>query len=110
MIQPVSAAQSARKPTPWRQAVRGAMPVTVATTLLIQMVTLVSGIILARSLGPSDRGVVAAAMLWPTLLASIGGLGIAEGITFFSGREANRQSTILTSGLALGAIQSIVLV
>jgi O-antigen/teichoic acid export membrane protein len=85
------------------------MPATVATTLLIQVVTLGSGIILARSLGPSDRGVAAAAMLWPTLLASIGGLGIAEGVTFFSGREAKGPSTILTSALALGAVQTIVL-
>jgi O-antigen/teichoic acid export membrane protein len=48
-------------------------------------------------------------MLWPALLASIGGLGIAEGVTFFSGQEANGPSTILTSALALGAVQSIVL-
>jgi len=109
MIQPVSAADSARKPAQWRIVVMGAMPATVATTLIIQVVTVGSGIILARSLGPSDRGVVAAAMLWPTLLASIGGLGIAEGVTFFSGRESNGQSTVLTSGLALGAVQTIVL-
>jgi O-antigen/teichoic acid export membrane protein len=85
------------------------MPATVATTLLIQVVTLGSGIILARSLGPSDRGVAAAAMLWPTLLASIGGLGIAEGVTFFSAREAKGPSPILTSSLALGAVQTVAL-
>jgi O-antigen/teichoic acid export membrane protein len=85
------------------------MSATVATTLLIQMVTLGSGIILARSLGPSDRGVAAAAMLWPTLLASIGGLGIAEGVTFFSGIEDKGPSTVLTAGLALGAVQTVVL-
>jgi O-antigen/teichoic acid export membrane protein len=48
-------------------------------------------------------------MLWPTLLASLGGLGIAEGVTYFSGREANGPSRILTSGLALGAVQTLVL-
>jgi O-antigen/teichoic acid export membrane protein len=36
-------------------------------------------------------------------------LGIAEGVTFFSERQANGPSTILTSALALGAVQIVVL-
>src|SRR5207244_535975 len=46
-------------------------------------------------------------MLWPTLLAYLGGFGIAEGITYLSGREANRASATLPSALALAVIQSV---
>jgi hypothetical protein len=51
VIQAVSPVESARKLAPWRLSLEGAVPATVATTLLIQVVTIGSGNILARALG-----------------------------------------------------------
>jgi O-antigen/teichoic acid export membrane protein len=48
-------------------------------------------------------------MLWPAILASAGSLGVGEGVTYLSGKEGNNASPILSSALAVGAVQSVVL-
>ena len=48
---------------------------TYAATLLMQASTLVVGVILARALGPEARGTLAAALIWPTMVAALALLG-----------------------------------
>lgn len=87
----------------------GAFPATFATGILIQFVTLGSGIALARSLGPDGRGDLAAAMLWPGLLLAIGDLGLEGAVTFFAGRETERKSPVLSTVLVVGMVKAAVL-
>lgn len=48
---------------------------TFATCVLIQGLTVVQGIIIARLLGPVGRGEYAAVILWPSVFAAIGIFG-----------------------------------
>jgi len=109
MIHPVTDLEVAHRRFTWRRLLFGAVGTTVATNALILAVNLGSGIVLARSLGPSDRGILAAAILWPAMLASTGSLGVAEGVTYLSGKEGGDTSPILSSALAFGAVQSLAL-
>ena len=92
-----------------RSALVRNLPTTILVTLSIQAVNLGSGVVLARALGPASRGDLAIAMLWPVLIAGVGGLGVAEAVTYFTGRDGNGSADILNSSLAFGLIQSVVL-
>ncbi len=49
---------------------------TFSTNITIQICTIVQAVFLARLLGPTGRGQFAAAILWPTTFAAIGGMGL----------------------------------
>jgi O-antigen/teichoic acid export membrane protein len=49
-------------------------------------------------------------MLWPTLIAGVGGLGVAEAVAYFASHEDQQRSTVLSTSLVLGLAQSVVLV
>ena len=85
------------------------LPATILVSIFIQAVNLGSGVVLARALGPSSRGDLAIAMLWPTLIAGVGGLGIAEAITYYTGRDGERSGEVLSSALLVGIVQSVIL-
>ena len=82
---------------------------TVATSVLIQVVTVASGVILARALGPEGRGDLALAMLWPSLVASIGMFGLGDAIVYRAAREHQGQSVVLSNALLLALGQSLLL-
>ncbi len=75
------------------------------TTGVIQLVQAVIGIVLARILGPSDRGELAAVILWPTLMTTIGSLGLAQSATYHAAR-ASRLGTLVGSTLVVVAVDS----
>jgi O-antigen/teichoic acid export membrane protein len=79
------------------------------TTGAIQLVQAVIGVMLARILGPSDRGELAAVILWPTLLTTIGSLGLAQAATYHAAR-ASRFPILVGSTLAVVVVDSLVLV
>jgi O-antigen/teichoic acid export membrane protein len=69
----------------------------------------VTGILLARKLGPDARGELAAVYLWPTILATIGLLGIGEAVTFETARRAAPVRVLVGTSVAFGALQGVVL-
>jgi O-antigen/teichoic acid export membrane protein len=79
------------------------------TTGAIQLVQAVIGIVLARVLGPEDRGELAAVILWPTLLTTIGSFGLAQAATYHAAR-ASRLGVLVGSTLAVAAVDAVVLV
>jgi O-antigen/teichoic acid export membrane protein len=68
-----------------------------------------TGIMLARLLGPIDRGHLAAAMLWPNLVSTIGGLGLGEAVAYFTASMPGKERTVFGSGLAIAFGLSAVL-
>jgi O-antigen/teichoic acid export membrane protein len=92
------------------QSTTARIQLTIGTTMVILVATLGSGIVLARALGPTERGFLTAAMLFGPLLASIGGLGIAEAMVYYSGRAGGGRSPALVTALCIGAVQSLVLI
>jgi O-antigen/teichoic acid export membrane protein len=88
---------------------RRPLSLSFATSGGIQALNVVTGVLLARALGPAGRGELAAAMLWPGLFAVVGGLGVGEAITYHAARATSAPGTLVGSALALGAVQATVL-
>jgi O-antigen/teichoic acid export membrane protein len=82
---------------------------TFATTLVIVVLGLLSGIELARALGPLGRGQVAGALLWPGLLTYLGAIGLGQAVVVFTAAQNNQEvnSTIFSTAACLGLALSI---
>ena len=59
----------------------------VVVGLIGQATLVVSGVLLARQLGPEQRGYVALLLLWPILVSQIGELGVPKAVGFFIARD-----------------------
>jgi O-antigen/teichoic acid export membrane protein len=88
---------------------RRAVSLSFGASVAIQALNALTGVLLARALGPHGRGELTAVMLWPNLLAVVGGLGVVEAITYHAARAAAPPQQLLGSGLALGLVQSATL-
>jgi O-antigen/teichoic acid export membrane protein len=88
---------------------RRAVSLSFGASVAIQALNALTGVLLARALGPHGRGELTAVMLWPNLLAVVGGLGVVEAITYHAARAAAPPQHLLGSGLALGLVQSATL-
>jgi O-antigen/teichoic acid export membrane protein len=76
---------------------------TGATNIFIAVCTMVQGFILARILGPTGRGELAAAILWPSVFAGIGLFGISTAISRAAAKKHNLEAITRTGILlALG--------
>jgi antigen flippase len=76
---------------------------TLITNVVIQACTIVQGILVARLLGPVGRGQFAAAILWPGLFASMGGMGVSIALARRAGR-ATDLTRVIRTGLLLTAL------
>ena len=83
---------------------------TFTATAAIQLGNLASGILAARLLLPEGRGQLAAIMLWPALIAAIGGLSINTSSAYFAAQQGERPSSIFAAVSWLSAALSAVLV
>ena len=55
---------------------------SIATGVIGQAILVASGIILARALGPEDRGILAVALLIPALVVQLASLGVPSAVTY----------------------------
>lgn len=78
------------------------VPRLVAINSLVTGLGFASGVLLARTLLPAGRGEFAAAILWPTLLVNLGGLGLPQAVTYYAGRRRTTFGTVMGTALALG--------
>jgi O-antigen/teichoic acid export membrane protein len=93
-----------------RAQASGAATSSLVATALIQVLNVVTGVVLARTLGPSGRGELAAVVLWPTMLWTVGNLGVVDSVTFHSARHSAPQRSIVSTSLAIALVQSAILV
>lgn len=93
-----------------RSAITGFLSLTVLTNVVALTVNLGSGIIQARALGPQGRGELTVTMLWPTLIAAVGGLGLSESVAYYTATDKSRRSTVLATCFAIGVPQTLGLV
>lgn len=73
----------------------------------IALFSIVSGVVLARQLGPAGRGELARLLLWPSVISGFGNLGIDLAASYFSADPAVRQRVPATV-LRIAARQSVV--
>ena len=65
---------------------------TLITAVVIQLATTLAAVLLARLLGRQGRGDLAAAQVYPMVVAFLGMLGLQEAIVYFGGRDRPRAS------------------
>lgn len=80
-----------------------------AASVAIQGLNIVTGVLLARSLAPAGRGELAAVLLWPMLVASLGSLGVPEALTYYRARRGLAPRSVARSAALLWVGQSAVL-
>ncbi|PYU01234.1 MAG: hypothetical protein DMG38_04255 [Acidobacteria bacterium] len=84
----------------------GNLLVTFAGNGCLALLGLVTGVLVARLLGPQGRGELAAIQTWPTNIASLAMLGLAEATVYFSAREPRQAGRHLSSAIALALLLS----
>ena len=73
--------------------------ITLGTQVGIQAIGLVTGILVARFLGPEGRGELAAIIVWVSLVAYLGNLGLPAAYTYAAARDPGRLRNLLGNGL-----------
>jgi len=77
-----------------------------ATSVAILTCNAITGIVLARSLQPTARGSLAAAILWPAFLSTLVAVGVADAITYRSSKHPQERGSLISTGLLLAAVSS----
>jgi O-antigen/teichoic acid export membrane protein len=85
---------------------------TAATNLVLGALGIVSGVIVARLLGPHGRGELAAIQIYPTLIGYLSMLGTDQALVYFSAREPDRAGHYVASAavISLASLLPFVLV
>jgi O-antigen/teichoic acid export membrane protein len=73
----------------------GSLGGTFAASIAIQVTLVVTGIVVARALGPEDRGHFAMLTLVWAVAAQLGGLGIPYAVTYFIARAPQRAKVVV---------------
>ena len=92
-----------------RWLVRSPLVSTGVTDVALVGLTTLSGILLARLLGPEGRGEFAIAILWPSVIAAVGNLGLREAFTYEQARTTNLPSVLTGHALIIGMTLSVLL-
>jgi O-antigen/teichoic acid export membrane protein len=83
---------------------------TLATTLLIQVIGLATGVVVARGLGVEGRGLLAAVILWPSVLTYLGDLGGPVGYAYLAAHQPATRPSLVRAAGALTAVQTLIVV
>lgn len=85
-----------------------AFAATFFTSVWIQLLTLGTGALTARLLGPEGRGQFAAAQVWPSILATIALLGVNTALAIHAAKFPDRIPTLERLGIRGGVLSSLV--
>lgn len=75
------------------------------TTAAISVCGLLTGLLVARLLGPNGRGELAAAIIWPSFIQGIVGFGMGQSVTYFSGKFRQNAYQVMGTALVIGLVQ-----
>jgi len=97
-----------RGPSRWRHGARRALLGSLLAGGMSQAVLVVSGVLVARALGPEDRGYMALVLLVPSLVALVGSLGLPLALTYFVARSPENARSIATKLLVPAVLQAAI--
>lgn len=81
---------------------------TFLTNASMLLVGIVTSVLLSRWLGPTGRGEVTAALLWPVLFIYLGNMGMMPATVHFSALPGSKSGTIFATLLFFMVVQSVV--
>src|SRR5687767_11885837 len=87
----------------------GAIVTTAAATAVILGFGIVSGLIAARSLGPTGRGELATITVWASVLLYAGTLGLPEAVAYFSAARGSERERVWTTGQLAALVLGLVI-
>jgi len=96
-------------PQPAHRVARAGLIFLVAS-VAIQGLNVVSGVVLARALGPAGRGELAAVLLWPSVLASVGDLSASAAVAYFTASGASAIRAMSATAFVVSVVQALALV
>ena len=85
----------------------GRVLLTSSTNVVLALLGLVTGVLVARLLGPQGRGELAAIQTWPSFFATIAMLGLPQALVYFCSRESTRSGSLLTTAMLLALFSSV---
>lgn len=88
---------------------RRAIFLTSGAQIVIQAVGLLTGILVARLLGPDGRGQLAAVISWAAMLAYLGNLGLPTALTYASAKMPELRHQLFGNGLLMAVVQWMIL-
>jgi O-antigen/teichoic acid export membrane protein len=94
---------------PERPLARGVF-LMLGTKVFVQIFSISGTIILARTLGPNGRGVIAVALGFALLLVQFGSLGLQSANLYFASRDLQRIGTIVINTLWVTAVVGAILI
>lgn len=77
---------------------------TLVASAIIAVASLCSGILVARSLDPELRGVLATIILWPTMLSIFCDLGLGFAVSYFVAKDPGSSSALWTTSVVFGLL------
>jgi O-antigen/teichoic acid export membrane protein len=78
--------------------------ITLASRFLVFGLSLVAGVVLARTLGPYGRGLYALALVAPSAITLVANLGISQALTYHLARKTYRVEQLIGQAIALAVI------
>ena len=81
---------------------------TTLANILVLFINILTGIITARLLGPNDKGIQAAIILWPGLLIGFSAIGLPAALLYHIRKTVDRKNAFLTAALVLGVSAGVV--
>jgi O-antigen/teichoic acid export membrane protein len=96
---------------------RGPLAGSLASAAVGQVALVVTGVVTARTLGPTDRGYLALVILVPAVLHAVGTLGLPRAVTYFIASDRASDASVLQAirlplvvqAISLTAVQALVL-
>lgn len=82
--------------------------VTVVANVALLVAGAFTGVVVARMLGPSGRGELAAIQLWPSVLSSVSLIGLPEALVYFCARDGRRAGAYTGSAVVLALAPAVV--
>lgn len=79
---------------------------TLGTNVLLMIISLSTGMLLARLLGPDGRGRLAAIQNWPAFIGILATMGLGDALVYFPGRHPGRTGRYFGSAVSLGLLAS----
>ncbi len=86
------------------------MSISFVTTILIQIVNIVTGLLAARLLLPEGRGELAEIMLWPGLLIEFGILAMSDALMYRAATRAASPKVLFATVMWIGLALSVAIV